>query len=334
MVGRFVGPQPLLGFRSVSGARPGPVTVPSMKGSGERFRLLQIGRLLMLPGVRIAVVIPAGPRDDVLDTLASVVRYSDVSRSIVVVDDGSELSRSPERLKQFPEDVAIIKAPIGAVGGQGGLWVKLSAGYRWILERYEPQLILRLDADAVLLGSGLEAAAEKLFSERPDVGLLGSYRIGPDGKRRDFAPVARQLRGEMGLRGLRHPRCRSTLRRFFRLALAHGYVPGESVLGGAYIHNLEAARCLYEKGWLDQPQLAGSKLGEDHIMTMITKAAGYGVGDFGNPEGPMALKWRGLPADPHELLATGKLVTHSVRSWRQLTEQQIRNIFADARNKD
>jgi hypothetical protein len=288
----------------------------------------------MLPGVRIAVVIPAGPHDDVLDTLASVVHYSDVSRAIVVVDDGSQLCRGPGLLKDLPADVAIIKAPAGAVGGQGGLWVKLSAGYRWILERYEPQLILRLDADAVLLGSGLEAAAEKVFSDEPGVGLLGSYRIGPDGKPRDFAPVARQLRGEIGLRGTRHPRCRSILRMFFRLALVHGYVPGESVLGGAYIHSLEAARCLYNKGWLDQPQLAGSKLGEDHIMTMITKAAGYDVGDFGNPEGPMALRWRGLPADPHELLATGKLVTHSVRSWHQLTEQQIRDIFAEARDKD
>lgn len=288
----------------------------------------------MLPGVRIAVVIPAGPHDNVLDTLASVVHYSDPSRIVVVVDDGSQLSRSPERLKEFPADIAIIKAPIGAAGGQGGLWVKLSAGYRWILERYQPRLILRLDADAVLLGSGLESAAEKLLSEVPELGLLGSYRIGPDGQLRDFAPVAQQLRGEMGLRGLRHPRCRSSLRSFFRLALLQGYVPGESVLGGAYIHSLEAARCLYDKGWLDQPQLAESKLGEDHIMTMITRAAGYGIGDFGNPEGPMALKWRGLPADPHELLATGKLVTHSVRSWHQLTEQQIRNIFAEARNKD
>ena len=82
MVGRSVGRQLLLGFRSANGARPGPVMIPSMKGAGERFRLLQIGRLLMLPGVRIAVVIPAGPRDDVLDTLASVVRDPDVSRSI------------------------------------------------------------------------------------------------------------------------------------------------------------------------------------------------------------------------------------------------------------
>ena len=288
----------------------------------------------MLRRVRIAVIIPAGPHDDALDTLASVVHYSDASRSIVVVNDGSRLGHSPEPLQDLPGDVAIIQAPVGAAGGQGGLWVKLSAGYRWVLERYEPQLILRLDADALLIGPGLEAAAEKAFGENPGLGLLGSYRIGPDGKHREFAPVARQLRGEMGLRGWRHPRCRSSLRSFFRLALAHGYVPGESVLGGAYIHSREAARCLYDKGWLDQPHLVRSNLGEDHIMTLLTKAAGYGVGDFGSPDDPMALKWRGLPADPHELLASGKLVTHSVRSWGQLNEQQIRSIFAEARDKD
>jgi hypothetical protein len=44
--------------------------------------------------VRIAVIVPAGPRDDVLDTLASVVHYTEPSRIIVVVDDTSNLDRS------------------------------------------------------------------------------------------------------------------------------------------------------------------------------------------------------------------------------------------------
>jgi hypothetical protein len=284
----------------------------------------------MRPRVRIAVIIPAGPRDDVLDTLASVVHYTDPSRAILVVDDEA-LSKNQTRTCDLAPEIAVIDAPRRAPGTQGGLWVKLAAGYRWILERYEPQMVLRLDADALLLGRGLEAAVERVLMSSPKVGLLGSYRIGPDGGVRDFSPAAHQLHADSGFRGLRHPKCRSSLRHYLRLAQMHGYVDGESALGGAYIHSYEAASCIYRNGWFSQPCLAKSKLGEDHIMALLTVAAGFQIADFGGPAGPMALKWRGLPAHPREILAAGKLVTHSVRSWQDLTEREIRGIFAQAR---
>jgi hypothetical protein len=66
-------------------------------------------------------------------------------------------------------------------------------------------------------------------------------------------------------------------------------------------------------------------------MSLMTVASGYKIADFGGPEHPLAVKWNGLPAHPAELLAKGKLVTHSVRSWGDLTEREIRSIFAQAR---
>jgi hypothetical protein len=72
-------------------------------------------------------------------------------------------------------------------------------------------------------------------------------------------------------------------------------------------------------------------LADDHLMSLLTVAAGFRIADFGGPEDPLALKWRGLPAHPAELLADGKLITHSVRSWDDLSERQIRSIFAEAR---
>ncbi|HYY18247.1 MAG TPA: hypothetical protein VE864_05345, partial [Streptosporangiaceae bacterium] len=115
-------------------------------------------------------------------------------------------------------------------------------------------------------------------------------------------------------------------------ARRNGYTDGESALGGAYIHRYEAARDMDELGWFRQPWLASSKLGEDHIMALLTMAAGYRIGDFGGPADPLALTWRGLPAHPADLLRAGKLVTHSVRSWAGLTERQIRDLFAQARS--
>jgi hypothetical protein len=288
----------------------------------------------MKPKVQVAVIVPAGPRDDVLDTLASITHYTVRSRIVVVVNDNFNLGDRLRRICDARTDTVLIPAPLGAPGAHGGLWVKLSAGYRWVLERYEPQIILRLDADALLIGYGLEARAERAFARDPQLGLLGSYRIGPDGRRRDSSWASRQLRAETGLRGLLHPRCRSSLRSFLHLARSIGYVDGESALGGAYIHSYEAAASIYRRGWFSQPWLATSKLGEDHIMALLTAAAGYQLADFGGPEDPLALKWQELPAHPVDLLTAGKLVTHSVRSWKDLDEQEIREIFARARARD
>ena len=281
--------------------------------------------------VRIAVIIPAGPGDDLLDTVASVVRYTGPSRVILVVDDTSGRTNTGCRVRSISPDIAVIPAPSGAQGGYGGLWVKLAAGYRWVLDTFAPQMILRLDADALVLGAGLEAAVEQAFSRDPGVGLLGSYLLGPDGGTRDFTPAARALRGEAGLPGYLHLRRRSSFRSYLALARKAGYTDGEHALGGAYIHSFAAANSLYRRGWLNQPWLATSKVGEDNIMALLTRAAGYRIADFGGPADPLALQWRGLPAHPADLLAQGKLVTHSVRSWNGLTEREIRAIFAAAR---
>jgi len=284
--------------------------------------------------VRIAVVIPAGPRDDIADTLASVVHYTDPARVILVIDDTSDPG-CPARLRALSPDVVVLPA-VGGVpaGALGGLWAKVSAGYRWLLDRYEPGLTLRLDADALMIGRGLEEAAEQAFTASPGVGLLGSYRAGPDGGTRDFTGVARQLRRETGLTGLRKPRLRAALRRRVALARRHGYLDGEHVLGSACLHSYPALAAMRRGGLLDQPWLAASRLGDDHILSLLTLAAGFRIGDFGGPADPLALRWQGLPAHPDDLLAARKLVTHSVRSWRELDEREIRARFARARAAD
>jgi hypothetical protein len=284
--------------------------------------------------VRIAVIVPAGPQDDVFDTLDSVVRYTDSSRIILVIDDaGLGMTKDgPARLRALSPDIAVLTAPAAPAGTRGGLWVKVSAGYRWVLDRYEPGLVLRLDTDALMIGPGLEDIAERVFASEPQVGLLGSYRIGPDNGLRDFSWAARQLRQEAGPRGLVHPRIRRQLRHYRRLAVRNGYADGEHVLGGALIHSAAAIQAIADNGWLTESRsLEQSRMCDDHLLSLLTVAAGFRIADFGGPDDPMALAWRGLPAHPADLLASGKLVTHSVRAFGDLTEQQIRATFAAAR---
>lgn len=284
--------------------------------------------------IRIAVIIPAGPGDNVLDTLASVLHYTDPSRVIVVIDDSSMLGEDLSRVRDLSPDVVVIPAPPGLPGRRGRLWLKVTAAYRWLLDRYEPGLTLRMDADALLIGHGLETAAEHAFARSPGVGLLGSYRIGPDGGQRDFSTAAGRLRAETGARGLIRPRYRSALRSQLRLARSHGYTSGEHVLGSACLHSGVAVRRMYDLGLFSQPWLAKSQLADDHIMALLTVAAGFRLGDFGGPDDPLALRWRGLPAHPHDLLAAGKLATHSVRFWQDLSESEVRAWFARVRTAD
>lgn len=282
---------------------------------------------------RIGVVLPVGRRDAeaAFDTLASALYHLDDSRIIVVVDDSGGQAEFAARVRAISREIVVLPAPPRAPGGLGGLWVKIASGYQWLLDRYRPDIILRLDADALIIGTGLEECATRKFAENPEAGLLGSYRIDSNGQRRDWSWPARRLGIEAGVRGLRHPQRRRQLHLLMALARQRGYVDGEHALGGGYIHSFNAAHDILLNGWLRQPCFATSKLGEDHIMGLLTVAAGYRIADFARPEDPMAMKWRGLPSHPDKLLADKKLVTHSVRAWETLDEAEIRAIFRAAR---
>jgi hypothetical protein len=285
---------------------------------------------------KIGIVMPVGPNDGqaALDTLDSALHYAGASRVIVVVDDTGGHDEFAKRAAAMSEDIAVIPAPPRAPGGYGGLWVKIAAGYRWLLERFAPEVTLKLDVDALLIGSGLADRAIEKFAEDPKVGLIGSYRIAADGGVRDWSWGARRLRIESGPLGLRYPRMRASHRSLLGRARPNGYVYGEHSLGGGYIHRLNLADDLHARGWWDMPSLSPSRLGEDMIMGLLAVAAGYRTADFGRPADPMAMRWRGLPAHPDELLATGKLLTHSVRFWGDLREPEIRDIFRAARMRE
>jgi len=282
---------------------------------------------------RVAFVVPAGRLDDdLVDTLSSILHYSDRSRLIVVIDDISRSGASFPSLQYLSSDIVVLQSPAGPpANGLGGLWAKTAFAYHWLLERYEPGLVARMDTDALLIGDGLEAHAERTFARDSRLGLLGAYRLGPDGGQRDFSWAAQQVRATAGVRGLLHPRRRSAVRHYRQLARTHGYTDGEHALGGAYILSAEAISAIDRKGWFTRPELAHVMMGEDHITSMLTVAAGYRIGDFSGPDDPMALKWVGLPCHPLDLLARGKLVTHSVRSWADLSQAELREIFATAR---
>jgi hypothetical protein len=285
----------------------------------------------MAEHVQLVVIMPAAPRDDVADTVESVLAFTGPSTALIVVDDTKGRSVDMKAVARMSTNITVLPAIDGPPGVCGSLWRKVAAAYRFVLERFSFDMLLRLDADALLLGPGLEEHARQRFATDAGIGMLGSYRLGPDGGPRDFAPIARQLAVEVGWAGLRHPRLRSTLRTLLRDADKHGYVRGEHALGAAYLHSPDAVREIDRRGWLDLPPIGASRLCDDHLMGLITRAAGFRIADFGGPGDPLALRWKGLPAAPEQLVAGEALVTHSVRSFENLEEPDIRAFFATNR---
>lgn len=274
-----------------------------------------------LTDLKLVVVIPAGPRDTAVDTLESVFRYAH-PELVIVIDDtkGAGINFSHEKMIVLP-----------SIGHDvfGGLYLNLAMAYRYAVENVQFNMLLRLDTDALLLGDGLPQAAMSRFETNPNIGALGAYRLGPDGQNRDWKPARKALDAERRIRGLRHPSCRRALRTL--ITSAPGYIPGEHALAAAVVYRGQAINEMYRRGFLNLDGLASSRLGDDHIFGLITVAAGYCTADFGGPADPIAVKWKGLPSAPEDLLKAGKLVTHSIRSWGEMSEREIRDYFATAR---
>ena len=134
---------------------------------------------------RIGVVLPVGPKDAeaALDTLASALYYLDESRVIVVVDDSGQPAEFAARSRELSPEIVVLPGPAARAGRLRRALGQDRRGYQWLLERYQPDVVLRLDSDALIIGAGLEDCAAREFAEDRQTGLLGSYRIDPNGRR-------------------------------------------------------------------------------------------------------------------------------------------------------
>jgi hypothetical protein len=66
----------------------------------------------------------------------------------------------------------------------------------------------------------------------------------------------------------------------------------------------------------------------------MVKSVGMELSDFATGSYPMALRWRGLPCSPEELLARGKKVIHSTKFYKDMKEEDIRAFFRKSRTHD
>jgi hypothetical protein len=280
----------------------------------------------------LVVVIPVGPNEVleyVLDTIDSVIYYTGPSTRIIVVDDSAKGVGAV--LQSRVGSVDVVKTPRNH-GGHGGLYLTLSLGYLHAYENYEFKVLLKLDADALVIGQRPESDAIKFFEQHPNVGIIGLFGHGTRGEGGDFHWSKSQLAEETRYRSvLRDPFLWLTLRRLIRQARGSGFRPGDYVFGGSYFMSSACVRKLAEGNFLSRKELGRSMLEEDHIFGLLTKAAALDLAEFSTGDLPMALELKRLPLAPEELVAQRKKVTHSVRRWEDRDEAEIRTFFRGLR---
>lgn len=258
---------------------------------------------------RFAVVLPIGPgKSEALDTLESIQCYCPEADAIVLVDDCTTdgtfdalQDAKQSNWRVFRNDRKM---------GVERLVHSLSRAYRCILSDTDCDVVLRMDQDALIIADGIVGGAVKYTQSHPEVGLFGVYSH--DYQRpRSFEMHRRQMERELhpvrALVGLR-----PAWARLLQQAERKGYRRGDNVFGGAYFITRSCLARMEQIGALDMPHFWHSRLMEDVYFSMSAVAAGFDLGHFGAPEGPLCLEWRGLPYPAEELVRRGYKIIHSV----------------------
>jgi hypothetical protein len=285
----------------------------------------------MRRSVKLVVVMPVGllsdkyPWEHLVDTLRSVNCYTSPSTQIILQTNGAYDLRS--QVKAVFPDVVVNHSP-QYPGQSGALYMSLSEAFLFAHRYFDFDVLLRLDIDALVTGMMPEDDAIEFFRRHPTVGQIGTYRTDSKGEVSDFSWPRSQLALETGVRGwLKDSLLRTTLRRLVDKAKVHGYELGEHVLGGAYFLSSTCIETLTRERLLANEHLGRSLLQEDHLFSLLVKASGMELGDFGTPHHPLAVQWKGLPDAPAALLAKGKKIIHSTRFWEEMDEEDVRNYF-------
>lgn len=294
----------------------------------------------MRPKYDLIVVIPIGPNsqmDNLIDTIDSIRHYIDSNHKVVIADDSQKGSGAKLQAHYSDIDVIVTRRNLGKVSG---LYFNLSAAYVFALERYDFTVLMKMDDDALVIGAEPHQAAIDLFQRSPNTGMAGRHIQGRFSKDQygnlhdNYWPRKQLIKDTCSWKLVRRPIANWNFRRLFFNALTNGYELGENIQGGVYFFSKKCLLNLNSASLLGFYKLRNVNFGEDLLFSLLVKSIGMNLGDLGSAGLPVGCAWKGLPAATEVLYEDNKKVIHSVRSWDQLDESDIRDYFRDRRKDD
>lgn len=258
---------------------------------------------------KVALVMPIGPgKESALDTLESVEAFCPEPHVTFLIDDQTTDGTYEALIHAKKPNWRIYRNE--KRNGIQRLVHSLCFAYNEVIAQTECKLILRLDQDALLIKSGILAEALAFMEDNPEVGLFGVYEVDYNRPRnfqihkKLFDRESAWYRNLLGL----VPAWKELLRKAER----NGYKRGDNVFGGAYFLTRECVEAGIKLGALKVPWDWHSQMQEDVYFSMMAVAAGYRLGHFAAPDGPLCMEWRGLPLPAAKLAASKYKLVHSV----------------------
>lgn len=275
---------------------------------------------------RALYVVPVGPGEwpALRDTIESILHYEDADTKIVVADDSSIDSRAGVVRKQFPQ-VDVCRARWPSCGGFR-IYPMLARVVDECLQRYDFEVLAKFDTDALMTGPGLGTYAVQRFREDPGLGMIGTHRIRGDGVLEDYTLDRWLLSRQLG--------DSRVLRKLVESAQRNGY-NGEKCLSGVCFLPRAALEGAKQQGLLHHRLPWWMVLGDDTRLTLVTLAAGYGLGSMGGPSEPTIIAPHILPVPKEAVRHQGKLAIHSTRrGLHGESEDELRSWFRKIRQAE
>ncbi len=284
------------------------------------------------------ILLPVGPGtklEFLLDTLDTVERFAAPEHKILIVDDSAEGIGARVQTVSPAVDVLLLRAPGSDMTRSvaGRFFETVAEGVRHSAQNYSFEVLMRLDADALMCNPGADVRGMEFLKAHPKVGMIGSYRVRCDGQIRDFSGGAEHLKKESGRQLLPAKRALSaSLNKLLEPALQNGYEPGENVIAPGSMLSLEATRRLAAHPLFGDSSFRPTRLGDDHLNCLMLRALGFELADFATGDLPLGIWLRKLEWSPQELVKRGKSVVHSVRGYGDLGEREVRERFRELRD--
>ena len=278
------------------------------------------------------MVMPIGPGSScefISDSIDSFIHYTRSGYKIILADDSHQGIGAGIAATVPGCDVIVSK---GRLGGWAGLYINLSLAFSHAVQQYRFKSLLKLDTDALVIGPAPEKEAIELFTANPQMGIAGQYPNDYFGNPWDIEwPRRRILNGTRTWKFIRRPFANLALMKQYHKALKNGYRTGESVFGGAYFMSEPFLMQLHASGLLPFEKFRSLNLGEDHLFSLLARATGFELGSLSAKGLPFGCAWKGLPVSPEQLAMDNKKIIHSVRYWKEMTENNIRAYFSARR---
>jgi hypothetical protein len=281
----------------------------------------------------LVIVMPVGPGANpefTRDSLSSAQYYITAPCKIILADD-SQKGLGYAIQKDFPGITVLpTRRNLGKVAG---LYINLSNAYKYALDNYSFDALLKMDDDALITGKDPQTAAIRLFRENPVVGMAGRHiarQFSTDalGHVHDnYWPRKQLLKDTCSWKIIRRPVANLTLRKLFFKAVRNGYEIGENIQGGAYFMSSASLHKLDEAGYLPNYKLRNANFGEDLMFSLLVRAIDFQLADLSGDDLPFGIAWKGLPASPQTLHQRNKKIIHSTRFWENMGEKEIREHF-------